>query len=503
VRGFVAQPPMKLFDTSRTDAVALDDGTRIRTFGALEERLGRLGRLVREEFGVATGGHIAMLTPNRVEGVELILASLLHGVLVTPISHHLAPDEIAYVLEDSGAEVLFVDDSLAARVPDGAPRIVLLDSLDARLEPLSARPIDPEAVPGGTMIYTSGTSGRPKGVKRAAAASVRAAVDAWRNAGKAFGFDGTGPHLVTGPLYHAAPLLFAVYDVMNGAELIILPRWDERTFLETVESRRVSHTHLVPTTMVRLLRLPEDERPARALSSLTLVMHGAAPIRPDTKRAMIDWLGPIVTEYWGATEGGIYTLVDSNAWLSRPGTVGRATPTFRIDAVDDEGNVLPPLESGTLVCTHASLDEPFAYHRDADKTARAYLGPRRFTVGDLGWVDADGYVFLGERRSNLILSGGVNIYPAEIERVLASHPSVADVAVFGVRDEEWGERVVAAVELRPEVVRDEATSESILAFARERIAGFKVPRAIQFVDAMPRTEAGKLRVRDLRDAYAP
>ncbi len=484
-------------------AIALDDGVRARTFAELEGRVARLGSLLRDDLGVPAGGHVALLTPNRIEGVELVIASLLAGVWITPASHHLAKDEIAYVLEDSGARVVFVDRSLLALLPAGFEgEVVDLDSLDARLERVREMRFDADSAPGGTMIYTSGTSGRPKGVKRALPSSLGLALSAWRDGGRAFGFDGSGPHLVTGPLYHAAPLLFAVYDLLNGAPVIVMRRWDERAFLELVRSRRVRHTHLVPTTLVRLLRLPEGDRPREALASLSLVMHGAAPITPEVKRAAIDWLGPVVVEYWGATEGGIYTLVSANEWLARPGTVGRVIPSFRVFAVDDEGNELPPLSEGTLVCRHARLERPFVYHRDDEKTERAYRAPFEFTVGDLGWVDEDGYVFLGERRSNLILSGGVNIYPAEIERVLASHPRVADVAVFGVPDEEWGERVVAAVELVDGTTDMDAARAELASYAREKLAGFKVPREIAIHAKLPRTEAGKMRARDLRALHA-
>lgn len=492
---------MTLFETNQSGTVALDDGTRRRTFGELELRIGRLGRLLRDELGIPQLGHAALITPNRIEGVELVLASVVHGVVLTPVSHHLTKHEIAHVLADSGARVVFADASLVDSLPPFDGPIVTLDALDARLEGLEPRAFDADAVPGGTMIYTSGTSGAPKGVIRARPATVRDALEVWARAGRAYGFDGSGPHLVTGPLYHAAPLLFALYDLMMGAPMILMPRWSERAFLETVARHRVVHTHLVPTTMVRLLRLPEEERRTADLSSLRLVMHGAAPIRQETKRAMIDWLGDAIVEYWGATEGGIYTLVSAAEWSARPGTVGRAIPIYRIHAVDDAGVELPPLASGTLVCTHATIDRPFVYHRDAEKTERSYLGLRRFTVGDLGWVDADGYVHLGERRSNLILSGGVNLYPAEIEQVLARDPAIADVAVFGARDDEWGERVVAAIELRDGHAADDATRASILERARGSLAAFKLPRAIEFVPAVPRTEAGKLRLRDLREAY--
>jgi len=352
------------------------------------------------------------------------------------------------------------------------------------------------------MIYTSGTSGKPKGVKRARPATLGAYLDAARAGGKRFGLNGEGAHMITGPLYHAAPLLFAIYDMLNGAPMVIMPRWDEREALRLITERRISHTHLVPTMFVRLLRLPQEKREAFDPSPLKLVLHGAAPITQTVKQQMIDWWGPTLNEYWGATEGGIYTLVDSHDWLERPGTVGRAIDTFGVYAVDDDGKRLAAGETGTLYCRNKAGLQSFVYHRDAAKTESCYLEPSVFTAGDLGYVDEDGYVYLSDRRSNLILSGGVNIYPAEIERVLHEHPAVADVAVFGIPDEEWGETVHAAVELTAGFAESGETENQIIAFAREHLAGFKVPRSIRFETQLPRSPAGKVLIRDLRNRYA-
>lgn len=494
---------MKLFATSTLDAPAVDDGRVSRSFAELESRLARFGGLLRGPLGLAPGAHVALLAGNSTAAFEVVLAAMVHGVWITPVNWHLADEEVAYVLDDCGARALFVDEAMASRVPAGfAGEVFLLGAaLDARLASVEPRAPLAEDPPGGTMIYTSGTSGRPKGVQRARPPTLAAALDAWRTGGRAFGFDGRGPHLVTGPLYHAAPLLFAVYDLLNGATVLLMPRWDERAFLRLVREREVRHTHLVPTMMVRLLRLPEDERAAFDPSGLTLVMHGAAPITPETKQAMIAWWGPRLVEYWGATEGGIYTLIHSEQWLAHPGSVGRAIGSFEIEAVDEHGATLPRGEEGTLVCRHRTLARPFVYFRDAAKTEASYLGEGRFTVGDLGWVDAEGFVHLGERRSNLILSGGVNIYPAEIERVLASHPAVADVAVFGIPDAEWGEQVRAAVQLREGELATPALEAELLAYARTRLAGFKVPRAVDFHLELPRTEAGKMMVRTLRAPF--
>jgi long-chain acyl-CoA synthetase len=351
------------------------------------------------------------------------------------------------------------------------------------------------------MIYTSGTSGRPKGVRRARPAALGAALDAARAYGRALGLDGSGPHLVTGPLHHAAPLMFAVYDQLCGAPVLVMPHWDERQALRLLSEREVHHTHVVPTMMVRLLRLPEAERAAFRAPALHLVLHGAAPISPEVKRRMIDWWGEILVEYWGGTEGGVSTLATSPEWLAHPGTVGRALPGCEVFAVDAAGNRLAAGEEGLLYARHPRPGFVFEYHGDPEKTAAAHLAPGVFTLGDIGRVDAEGWVYLSDRASHTIISGGVNIYPAEIEHVLIEHPAVADAAVFGIPDEEWGESVKAAVELRPGFEASPALAAEILAFARARLAGYKVPRSVDFERELPREETGKLLTRRLRERY--
>jgi long-chain acyl-CoA synthetase len=505
------------------DGIALDDLTRTRTRAELGERAVRAARLLRDELGLGPDDRAALLMGNRVEMVELTLGAILAGVWLTPINRHLTREEIAYIVADSGARVLFTDaerttlvnEALAAGRRDGssattghdelpAARATVIeagDELEAALASVSNAPLSPDGPPGATMIYTSGTTGRPKGVKRARAATVRDALEAGRRAGATIGLDGSGPHLVTGPLYHAAPLLFAIYDLLGGAPVVIMPRWDESEALRLIEERAVRHTHLVPTMFVRLLRLPEETRASTDVSSLDVVLHGAAPISVAVKRRMIDWWGPVLVEYWGATEGGVCTLVDSREWLAHPGTVGACTPAFEVFAVDDEGRRLPAGETGTLYCRHKQLETVFEYHGDPAKTAAAYLEPGSFTTGDVGKVDVDGYVYLADRKSNMIISGGVNIYPLEIEQVIQEHPAVADVAVFGVPDDDWGESVKAAVELVPGTEPSRDLALEILAWTRGRLAGYKVPRSVDFEAALPRHPTGKLLVRELRDRY--
>jgi len=494
-----------LFDRAARDpeGLALDDGTRRRSWAELADRTTRLANWLRRDVGLRPGDHLACLLDNRAEGVELVIGAILAGVWVTPVNRHLTADEIAYVVRDSGARLLVVDDAHApVAAAAGAAELARVGAeLDAALASASDAPVDLDGPAGGNMIYTSGTTGRPKGVKRRGPPRLRDALAAQAAYARRIGLDGSGPHLVTGPLYHSAPLMFAVYDQAAGAPVLVLPRWDAREALRWIVERGVHHTHLVPTMFVRLLRLPDEERARFRAPELHSVLHGAAPIAPAVKQRMIAWWGPILLEYWGGTEGGVNTFVGSQEWLAHPGTVGRAVPGFEVFAVDAAGRPLPPGEEGALYCRNPRVERLFEYHADPRKTADAYLDPHTFTLGDVGRVDADGYVFLSDRRSHTIISGGVNIYPAEIEHALQEHPAVADVAVFGVPDDEWGESVKAVVQLEAGRFASAELAAELLAFARTRLAGYKVPRSLDFDPALPRTPAGKLAVRVLRERH--
>lgn len=505
---------------AREVALLSPEGQALLTFEQLEERALGFGALLREpqRCGISQGSapleNLALLSRNRSEFLEVVLGSIAGGAWLTPLNWHLSTAEIAYILEDSGSTLVVVDPELESLLPEGTPRLRLGSDYEAALtrgiDLFRARPLASDGSPGGTRIYTSGTSGRPKGVERQRASTLDAAWEGLRTAGRALGLDGLRPdgashvHLITGPMYHAAPLMFAIYDLLNGARVCILPRFSERDFTESVARLRVSHTHVVPTMCVRLLRLGEDERRSFDASSLSLVLHGAAPISPGVKRRMIEWWGPLLLEYWGATEGGVYTLIDSEEWLRHPGSVGRPLPKFEVFAVDEAGERLGPGQTGTLYCRHRELPRPFIYHRAESKTRACYLEPHVFTAGDLGHVDAEGYVFLSARRSNLILSGGVNIYPAEVEAELLESPWVADVAVYGAPDAEWGERVCAAIELSPEGRTererggDAAFSARLLASLEDRLARYKWPRRLHFVAQLPRLPTGKVRHEALR-----
>ena len=491
----------------RARELAVDDGTQQRTFAELLDRSHRFASFLCHDAGLEPGGHISLLMGNRVEVIELLLGAVLAGQWVTPINWHLAEEEIDYVVGDSGCSVLISDDQyapIAQKVTCDRPETNVIrvgEELDRLLDGIHPRPLDLEAPAGGNMIYTSGTTGRPKGVKRAPAASVGAALVHHTHMGTAVGLNGSGPHLITGPMYHAAPLMFSVYDNANGAPILIMPQWDESQALDLLMQREVAHAHFVPTMFVRLLRLPESERRAFSAPSLNLALHGAAPISVSVKQRMIDWWGPVLVEYWGGTEGGVNTLIDSEEWLAHPGTVGRALPAFEVFAVGERGERLDAGEIGDLYCRSSVSDRPFEDHGDEEKTQGAYLEPGVFTIGDIGSIDDEGYVHLADRRSNMIISGGVNIYPAEIEQVIQDHPAVADVGVFGIPDDDWGESVKAAIELREGFQASSELEVEILDYARARLAGYKVPRSIDFEDSLPRHPSGKLYIRRLRDRY--
>jgi long-chain acyl-CoA synthetase len=344
------------------------------------------------------------------------------------------------------------------------------------------------------MLYPSGTTGRPPGVRRPADA------DALVVGLIPYGYDGTRhTHLCTGPLYHAAPFAFSLtLPLTAGVPLVLMPQWDAEECLRLVDAHDVSHTHMVPTMFHRLLALPDDVRDRYDVSSLRAVIHGAAPCPVKVKREMIDWLGPIIFEYYAATEGA-GTLVDSNTWLEKPGTVGRPATSDHVMIGDDDAEPLPAGEIG-LVWLRTSKASPFEYHADPDKTAGAHRG-EYFTLGDMGYLDEDGFLFLTDRTANLIISGGVNVYPAEVDAVLLEHPAVADAAVIGVPDEEWGETVLAVVELKPECPPTGALAGELIAFCRDRVAHFKCPKEIEFVDELPRQDNGKIYKRRLRDEF--
>ncbi|MEO0492202.1 MAG: AMP-binding protein [Actinomycetota bacterium] len=483
-----------LIDPDRRALV--DDLGTTRTYADLLDRATRLGRAMHAA-GVPVGGHVGTLTENRAEFFELYLASILSGIWLVPVNGLLAPSEVVYVARDAGLAMIFAEGELAHLAPTDITTVRFGAEYEAMIDRADATPFALDAPAGSRFSYTSGTTGHPKGVKRAIPTALDEMLAVQRNAGHDVAMTGEGVHLVTGPAYHAAVGGFAFFDLCNGATLRIMRRFDAARTLELIETEQVRRTHLVPTMMVRMLRLDDAAR-LRDLSSLEVVLHGAAPIAPAVKERMIEWLGPILVEYWGTSEAGVFTRVDSADWLEHPGTVGRPVPGFEVVAVDDDGVQLPPGEVGRLFCHTPGKPEPFAYWNAPEKTAAAYLRPGVFTLGDMGRVDDEGWIFLADRATNMIITGGVNVYPAEVEQALLEHPAVVDVAVFGVPDEEWGEQVKAAVEF---AAGQTVADDELIAFARDRLGRHKVPRSIDVHESLPRQPNGKLYLASLRDPY--
>jgi long-chain acyl-CoA synthetase len=480
-----------------------------RTYGELNANINRLVRALRAR-GLTTGDSIALMCTNRPEFIETLYAAQRGGLRLTPINWHLTGEEAAYIVENCEAKALVgaaeLGQKLDVAAAAGGPHLVRLsvdgtrpgfESYEAVIAAEEGSDIaDP--VPGTQMLYTSGTTGRPKGVhRRSVAPSALATVNFC-------GYDeeyeiSVDAHLVTGPLYHAAPLAFSVaVPFLYGVPLVIMEQWDPAEALRLIEQHGITHTHMVPTMFHRLLALPDRVRAKYDLSSLRYVIHGAAPCPLTVKQRLIEWLGPIVVEYYAATEG-LGTLVDSSAWLARPGTVGKPMVPGLVKVADENGRDLPPGEIG-LVYLQAVPATQFDYYGDAEKTADAFRG-EYFTLGDMGYADAEGYLFLTDRSSNLIISGGVNIYPAEIDAVLLQHPAVFDVATIGIPDEEWGESVKAVVQLAEGGAGTEELATELMAFCRERLAAFKCPRSVDFVAELPREDTGKIYKRKLRDQY--
>jgi long-chain acyl-CoA synthetase len=473
--------------------------------------------------GVGAGDVVAVCLRNDIALIEANLAASLLAAYSTPVNWHNSAQEAAYVFENSGAKAIVIHAdlyrALAGAIPAAAAVFVVETppevrvayaiadeasqvpedglSWDAMIAANAPRREAPPPAPGA-MIYTSGTTGKPKGVRHAPRTAAQA-QGSLRSLELVFGV--TPPYdevvsVVTGPMYHSVPNGFGMSMYRVGANVILQPRFDPEGLLALIERERVSHMHLVPTMFVRLLRLPASVRDRYDLSPLRCIVHGAAPCPPHVKRAMIEWLGPIINEYYGGTETGAVTFCTSREWLDHPGTVGRALPGADVRIVDADDRDLPIGEVGAIVCRQK--DAPaFTYHGDDEKRRRAERGGLIF-IGDVGCLDKDGFLYLRDRANDMIISGGVNIYPAEIEAELVTAPGVADCAVFGIPDEEFGECVHAVVQPVPGAQPSEV---ELKAFLRDRIAAYKIPRRFEFSADLPREDSGKIFKRKLRQAY--
>ncbi|HVM10778.1 MAG TPA: acyl-CoA synthetase [Acidimicrobiales bacterium] len=496
-------------ETPDKQAIISDYGTR--TFAELDARANQLVRALRTR-GLGNGDAVALICTNRPEFAEVIAACSRAGFRITAINWHLTAEEAAYIVDDCEAKALIADSRLAdtatgaaSQSPKATVKLAIggsidgFESYDDAVAAESAELID-DPTPGSQMLYTSGTTGRPKGVYRPPATGAAAAAAA-SGAVNIYGYQefGDDVHLCTGPLYHAAPLAFSLSAPLSfGCGVVLMDKWDAEEALRLIAEHKVTHTHMVPTMFHRLLSLPEDVRAKYDTSSLRYILHGAAPCPVPVKQKLIDWLGPIVWEYYAATEG-VGSFVDSKTWLERPGTVGKPTVEGQVKIGDDDGNELPRNEVG-LVYIKAPAATRFEYFKDAEKTANSFRG-EYFTLGDVGYMDDDGYLYLTDRTANLIISGGVNIYPAEVDAVLLQHPAVGDVATIGIPNEEWGEEVKAVVELQPGTEGTPELAKELLEFCRQHLSSYKCPRSIDFTDSLPRQDNGKIYKRLLRDRY--
>jgi long-chain acyl-CoA synthetase len=474
-----------------------------RSFAELNEGANRLVRALRAR-GLRAGDAVALLCGNRPEFVETVYACQRGGLRLTPINWHLTAAEVAYIVSDCEAKAVIVDAAVApgvsglldhtVRLTVGGP-IKSFEPYDAALAGHEGDDIE-DPVLGSQMLYTSGTTGRPKGVHRASgAASV--ALTQFNLAGYREG--GDDRHLCTGPLYHAAPLAFSLSSpLVFGVGVVLMDHWEPEEALALVEEHRITHTHMVPTMFHRLLSLPAERRTAYDLSSLRWVIHGAAPCPVEVKRRIIEWLGAEVLEYYAATEG-VGTFVDAATWLAHPGTVGRPLTPGTVMVGDGEGAPVSAGEVG-LVYLRAPDTARFDYFKDEAKTASAYRGDW-FTLGDVGYLDDDGFLYLTDRSADVVITGGVNVYTAEVDAVLLAHPAVGDVAVIGVPDADWGEAVKAVVEPAPGTVPGPDLEAELVDFCRRRLAHYKCPRTVDFVEALPRQDTGKILKRRIRDSY--
>jgi len=487
---------------SRPDAPALiiaATGETI-TWAELRQRSVAAANLLHD-LGLRAGDSVAFCIENGPEFAVLLWACHDAGYRYTPISTRLTPDEVGYIVDDCGASVFLhssrtADSCQSVADLEGVEHIIDVDDPGALGSHDDLPPRYPRAE-GIGMLYSSGTTGKPKGVWRAAPTEpIEELEPADRAIAGAFGISADSVFLSPAPMYHSAPITFLLMMGRIGATTVIMDRFEPIASLATIERHGVTHSQWVPTMFVRMLRLTDEERTRHDLSSHVFAIHGAGPCSIAVKEAMLDWWGPIIHEYYAGTEGAGMCLISPQEWLAHRGSVGRSV-RGPVVIVDDEGNELPVGDVGQIWFVNSS---DFHYHGDETKTAEARRGAGG-TFGDIGYLDDDGYLYLTDRKSFTINAGGINIYPQEIEDVLLAHPAVHDVAVFGLPNDEYGEEVKAVVEPDPAVVADDALAAELFAHCRQHLAGFKVPRSIDFEPQLPREPTGKLRKHLIRDRY--
>jgi len=493
-----------------TSIAVIDQIGREWSRGELFSEINRLSRALRAT-GISPGDCLAIFAPNCAEYLQTYLAATQVGLYVVSINPQLARSETAYILGDSHAKILVAHQAVSALARatvdslESPPAVLLaignIPGFTALREFCEAHSLEPlqDPIPGRPLTYTSATTGRPKGVElplNDSESALQRIIQAHARNGILPGRDHV--HLCASMLYHAAPLEWSAIALHMGHRVILVDRWHAELLLQLIETHRVTTTFMVPAMFVRILKLPEDVRRRYSTSSLRFVAHGAAPCPLEVKQSMIDWWGPVIWESYGSSEGS-GTIVSSTDWLQHPGTVGRPFAGCELKVLDDEGEEVPPGVTGIIYMTRYTGDT-FRYRGDPEKTRAAHRG-RFFTVGDIGYLDAEGYLFLCDRKIDMIISGGMNIYPAEIERVLIQHPQIADCAVIGIPDELMGEAVKAIIELQAGTQPTSVLKADILRFLATRLSPAKLPRRLEFTAALPRDPNGKIYKRHLREVH--
>lgn len=499
-------------------AVIFGDGDSVETYAQLEQRSRRIALALRA-IGLRVGDCVALVLGNDETYMDFYWATQRTGLYLTPINWHLTAAEAALIVANCDAKVVLVGSGLgdvgpallsagigsSARPMAIGGEIAGLEAFDPFIQSVAENMPLADETAGSVMIYSSGTTGQPKGIRRAlprCSPDDPAYTAAQTRMVRIYGFHAEDRYLCTAPLYHAAPLRSCSAVHVLGGTVIVLKRFDAGLALRVIEAQRVTVSQWVPTHFKRLLDLPPDIRRRADISSLRVALHAAAPCPVPLKRAMIDWWGPMLLEYYAGTEGG-GTIIDSEQWLQHPGSVGKPWSGVEVGVFDDQHRrILEPQAPGTIYFRDESPATRFVYYKNEQLTSKTYRADW-FTLGDMGYLDEDGYLFLTDRQSNMIISGGVNIYPQEIENCLAMHPKVFDVAVIGVPDEEMGEQVRAIVIPAAGIEPDGMLADELIAYTRSELAHFKCPRAVTFTRELPRTETGKLQKRLLMSRYGP
>jgi acyl-CoA synthetase (AMP-forming)/AMP-acid ligase II len=490
-------------------AVVMGGSGETVTYAELDKASNQLANLLRSR-GLATGDSIAICMENNAAYLQATWGAQRSGLYYTAASSRLTPGELEYIVNDCGAQVFItsyekrdVAVELLDKMPNVHTRLMIggvVDGFESYEEAVSAHPATEVADPaqGQDMLYSSGTTGRPKGVKIPLSGNPPEAPTGVASLGLLlYGFGPEMVYISPAPLYHAAPLRFCMAVHQAGGTVVVMEHFDPVEYLRLIEQHKATHTQVVPTMFVKMLKLPEDERAKFDVSSLQTVIHAAAPCPVPVKQQMIEWWGPVIYEYYAGTEGNGFVCCNSEQWLGHPGTVGQAL-LGTIHIVDEQGNEAPTGESGTIYFEGGAT---FEYHNDPEKTKGSRNDRGWSTLGDVGYVDADGFLYLTDRKAYMIISGGVNIYPQEAENLLVMHPKVVDAAVFGVPNEEMGEEVKAVVQPVDMADAGPEFERELIAYCKERLAGFKCPRSIDFEEELPRHPTGKLYKRLLKDRY--